>query len=329
MDNGQVKTVEHLRLKDVFKPLLQIQDLTLQTVLGKKYPLWDLSLTIPSGQTLAVVGESGGGKSSLAWAALGYPRPGQQVIKGQVLWQGENLLSLTDARRQQLYFRQISLLPQEAMQCFHPTRRLHSALEEICPPGKRHDLLERARALTAALDLPTRCWDKYPHQLSGGQKQRLALVLALLHRPQLLILDEPTSALDVLGQRLVEDLLTRTRSEPGNSLMLCTHDLNMAARLADCIAVLYAGQIVEMLTAGNLSAASHPYTRALLAALPRPDRPGQSYPGIPGQARVLEAPPAACSFAPRCPRATSRCQTENPPLRPGNAGPVRCFYPCT
>ncbi|MGQ9558330.1 MAG: oligopeptide/dipeptide ABC transporter ATP-binding protein [Desulfurispora sp.] len=309
--------------------MLQIQNLTLQTVLERKYPLWDLSLIIPSDQALAVVGESGGGKSSLAWATLGFPRPGQRVIKGQVLWQQENMLSLTAEQRRQLYFRQISLLPQEAMQCFHPTRRLRTALEELCPSEKRARLLERAADLTAALHLPAQVWDKYPHQLSGGQKQRLALVLALLHRPHLVILDEPTSALDVLGQHQVEELLLRTRREWGLSLLLCTHDLEMAARLTDRMAVLYAGQIVEFLSSSSLAAAAHPYTRALLAALPRPGSPGRNYTGIPGQARVLQAPPTACSFAPRCPRATSRCQTENPPLRPFKAGQVRCFYPCT
>lgn len=309
--------------------MLNITGLTLQTKSGRKYPVWDVSLQLRSGQCLAVVGESGGGKSSLAWAALGFPRPGQQVVTGQVIFDRQNMLALSAAQRQTLYFRQISLLPQEAMQCFHPTRRLRTALEELCPSEKRARLLELAADLTTALDLPVNCWNKYPHQLSGGQKQRLALVLALLHRPRLLILDEPTSALDVLGQRLVEELLTRTREELGSSLLLCTHDLEMAAQLADSIAVLYAGQIVELLPASQLAAACHPYTRGLQASLPRLSSQKQNCRSIPGQASMLHGPPTACSFAPRCPAVQDRCLQENPPLRPMAGGQVRCFYPCS
>lgn len=290
------------------------------------YPLWDVSFGVEKNEVVAVVGESGGGKTSLAWAAVGRPLPGQEVVSGKVYFKGRDMLNMPPLERQRIYFKDLGFVPQNAPDTLHPTQTVARSLLEIyaAKNGKK-DIKEAALPLLEALALPKEILHKYPHQLSGGQKQRVALLLALLNKPQLVVLDEPTSALDVLTQKKVKDLLEKINREVGTGILFFTHDINLAFSLARRVVVLYCGQVVEELPAFGLNSALHPYTRGLLASSPRIGDPPLSRCGIPGYALPLLAPPRACSFAARCPQVKSICQEKVPPLVKVGDGQVRCF----
>lgn len=304
---------------------MKIKNLTIKVTGRRLFPVWHLSLDAGQGQRVAVVGESGGGKTSLAWAVMGCPLPGQQIEQGEVLWNRYNMQNLSLADKRELYFNKIGFLPQNAMSSFHPTRKIIASLVEIGKAPAQAEIFEKAVELGERLDLPPGVWHKYPHQLSGGQKQRIALVLALVNRPRMLVLDEPTSSLDVICRSLTEKLLLEMSHRYGAGMLLFTHDVNMAARLAQKVVVLYAGRIVEELSAEFLSQARHPYTRGLLAATLELGTPPLTRRGVPGSARILEAPPRACGFAGRCPEEQDLCRRQAPPLAGAGGNKVRCF----
>lgn len=305
---------------------MRIERLTLKVSGRNLYPLWDVSLMVKEGEMVAVLGESGGGKTSLAWAAVGRPLPGQEIIAGEVYYKGHNLLAMPPEERRQLYCRELSLVPQNAPDALHPTQVIARSLWEVCASGNgKGGLKETVLPLLEELELPEGVLQRYPHQLSGGQKQRVALLLALVNRPRLAILDEPTSALDVLTQKRVKNLLRKFNRECGTGVLFFTHDVNLAFSLASRIVVLYAGQVVEELPFSMRENALHPYTRGLLASRPRLGDPPFSRRGIPGSALPLHAPPQACSFAPRCPQAREVCRRHVPPLVKVGEGWVRCF----
>jgi len=305
---------------------MKVEHLTLKVSGRNLYPLWDVSLDVGGGEMVAVLGESGGGKTSLAWAAIGRPLPGQEVVAGEVYFQGRNILAMPAAERRDLFFKELSLVPQNAPDTLHPTQTVARSLREVYAAGNgRGGLKEAILPLLEDLGLPEGVLHKYPHQLSGGQKQRLALLLALINRPRLVVLDEPTSALDVLTQKKVKDLLCKFNREHGTGVLFFTHDVNLAFSLAARIAVLYGGQVVEELQFPKRNRARHPYTRGLLASGPRIGDPPLSRRGVPGCALPLHAPPEACSFAPRCPQARDICRQRVPPLVELAGGRVRCF----
>lgn len=292
---------------------------------GRIYPVWNVTLEVKSGELTAVVGESGSGKTSLAWAAMGRPLPGQMVESGKVYFKNQELLSLPLARRREIYFKELSFVPQNAAAALHPTQTVFRSLKEVYRPSNGKDLREAVLPLLGALGLPAEVLFKYPHQLSGGQKQRLALVVALCNSPQMLILDEPTSSLDAWTQQKVKDVLSKFQEERGASILFFTHDINLAASFARRIVVFYAGQIVEDLPGGEIARARHPYTCGLVAASPRIGDPPRSRRGIPGYCLPLSAPPQACSFAARCGEAAAVCRQKLPPLTAVESGRVRCF----
>lgn len=305
---------------------MRVERLTLKVKGRSLYPLWQVSLGIGEGEMVAVVGESGSGKTSLAWALMGRPLPGQEVLGGSVEFQGRDMLRLSLAEKQRIYFKELAFVPQNAAETLHPTRTVFQSLLEVYTGrnGSR-DLGEAVLPLLEGLFLPREVLRRYPHQLSGGQRQRVALLLALLNRPRLAVLDEPTSALDVLTQRRVMELLSALNRRDGTGVLFFTHDLGLVRSLAGRVAVLYAGQVVEELPAASLDQARHPYTRGLLASRPRIGDLPLSRRGIPGYASPLSAPPRACSFAPRCPRAREVCREKAPPLVETDEGKVRCF----
>ncbi|MEL6577387.1 MAG: ABC transporter ATP-binding protein, partial [Pseudomonadota bacterium] len=294
--------------------------------------LRDISFSLAAGETLGLVGESGSGKSTLALALMGYLDPGLDVVSGSVVFENHDLFALSEPARRQLRGKRIALIPQSAGQALTPTLRvrdqidealrLHTALGAAARRERLHALLRQVRLPPAA-----EIAERYPHQLSGGQQQRVAIAMALGSGARALILDEPTTGLDVTTQAHILALLRGLAEEAGVTMITISHDLGVIAQVAERIAVMYAGEIVEMgSTAGILSSPAHPYPQALLASLPRLD--GTDLPtALEGVPPLVGAPRHGCAFAPRCPIATEMCQASAPPRQPTAHGTARCFHP--
>lgn len=299
------------------------------------YPVWKLDLQLGRKERLAVVGESGGGKTSLAWALMGRPLPGQRVLAGGVCLDGMNLYDLSSRELAGLYYRRMALVPQNAQNSFHPTQRLWESAQEVMQRagvdgrGTRLSAGGVQEALAGAsglLDLDPSLWAGYPHQLSGGQKQRMALILALLKPPEVLLLDEPTHALDELTRARMMAFLEARMEMAGGSVVLFTHDIGMAEQWAHRTAVLYRGEIVEEIPGESFGKAAHPYTRALMHAAVRLGDAPLSRCGVPGHALPLAGMPAGCGFLERCEQGTGKCREARPRLLGPGSHKVRCFY---
>ncbi|WP_417271555.1 ABC transporter ATP-binding protein [Celeribacter sp.] len=304
-------------------PLLDIRGLRTEfhTDRGTVRVLNDVSLSVSSGEVLGLVGESGSGKSVTALSLLGLvPRPGR-VTQGEVLLNGRDLRAMDERALSDLRGREIGLVLQDAMTAMNPVLTIG---QQICETLRRHLGLGRAQARRRAIDLldrvgipdPSRRVDDYPHQFSGGMRQRAMIAMALSCEPKLLIADEPTTALDVTIQAQVLDLLRSLKEEMGMSLIMITHDLGIIAGLADRVAVMYAGNIVEAGPVRQVfKAPAHPYTQGLLASIPSiTDTTKSDLQAITGLPPDLAALPQGCAFAPRCPQRYSRCDTERPSL---------------
>ena len=291
-----------------------------------------LDLDLAEHECLGVVGESGSGKTQLLLALLGLCSPAARLT-GSVRYRGEELLGATPARLQALRGRRIAMVFQEPMSALNPYLTIATQLTE---GARRHLQLgrraARARAAellaTVQIDTPDERLRQYPHQLSGGMRQRVMIAMALMCDPEVLLLDEPTTALDVTVQAQVLELLRAVRARTGVAILFVTHDLAALASIADRVAVMYAGRLVEQAPAPGLYATPrHPYTAGLLRSLPRLDLPLPArLPSIPGQPPDLAGLATGCAFAPRCPLAHERCRTR-PELRAlPDARSVACHF---
>lgn len=283
-----------------------------------------VDFALGAGGTLALVGESGSGKTLTALALLGLLPPGARA-SGSVRWRGRELLGLPERERRALRGRRLALVFQEPGTALNPVLRVG---EQVAEALRHHHGLGRREAAVRAVALlrevrlpdPAARAREYPHQLSGGMRQRVVLAAALACEPALLIADEPTTALDVTVQAQILDLLADLVRARGMALLLVTHDLALVPALARRIVVLCGGLAVESgETADVLRAPAHPYTRALVAALPEA-WPGGRLPAAAAGPADLRVPRAGCPFAPRCPRAAPACRAEPPPFVPLAAG---------
>jgi len=277
----------------------------------------DVSFTVHRGETLGVVGESGSGKSVTAFSLIQLVPPPGRVTGGRVLFGGRDLLALTDDALCTVRGAGIGVVFQEPMAALNPIMRIGSHIVEAL---EVHGICRGAEARARAIELlrtvqltdPERQVDCYPHELSGGMRQRVMLAIALACRPSLLIADEPTTALDVTVQAAMLDLLRSLQRESGLGLLLITHDFGVIAEMADRVAVMYAGRIVEQgPVADVLQSPAHPYTRGLLESMPG-GTPGQRLRAIDGTVPPLDARPAGCAFAPRCREARPGCASVRP-----------------
>ncbi len=284
-----------------------------------------VSFEVAAGETLALVGESGSGKSVTAMAAMGLVEAPGRVTAGSVRFQGIDLLSLPEEDRRRVRGPGMAMVFQDPLSALNPVfsvgyqvgemLRLHAGLGRRAAKARAVELLERVRIPGAA----GRVGD-YPHQFSGGMRQRVMIAMALALDPRLLIADEPTTALDVTVQAQILELLAGLRAETGMGLLLITHDLGVVAEVADRMAVMYAGRIVETGRAAEvLVAPAHPYTQGLLASMPG-RRPGRRLEPIAGAPPSLSRIPPGCPFHPRCPWVVDRCRAERPPLHPDATG---------
>jgi oligopeptide/dipeptide ABC transporter ATP-binding protein len=286
-----------------------------------------VSFEVSAGGSLGVVGESGSGKSTIALAVLGLLPPEARVESGEVRFQGASLFALPDAERRALRGNRISIVFQDPFSSLNPAIPVG---RQIAEPLVLHKGLSEAsagdevRKLLAEVGIPNpqEVALAYPHQLSGGMKQRALIATALACSPDLLVLDEPTTALDVTIEAQILDLLEKLRRGRGLSMLYITHNLGVVARICDQVCVLYAGRVAETGSAESvLRRPRHPYTKGLLASLPRVAERKERLAPIPGRFPDLTAPPAGCIFHPRCHFALERCRTEPQVLKDG----VRCW----
>ncbi|MGH3490545.1 MAG: ABC transporter ATP-binding protein [Actinopolymorphaceae bacterium] len=290
----------------------------------------DVSFAIAPGQTLALLGESGSGKSVTARAVMGLLGGRDvDVAATRLALEGTDLLALTPGQRRALRGSRMTLVFQDALSALNPVLRVGDQIGELF---RVHERTSRRVARSRSVELlrrvgipaPERRVDDYPHHFSGGMRQRLLVAMAIALRPRLLIADEPTTALDVTVQAQVLELLAELCGELGTAVLLITHDMGVVAEVADQVAVMYAGRIVESAPVEDIFAApGHPYTEALLRSVPRIDRPAAELRAIVGAPPNPLALPSGCAFRPRCGYAVDVCAEVRPDLAPVGGSDAR------
>jgi peptide/nickel transport system ATP-binding protein len=300
------------------------------TARGTLHAVRDVSFRVERGETLCLVGESGCGKSMTAFALMGLlPRTATRTARA-LSFEGEDLTRVPAARLSHLRGNRMAMIFQEPMTALNPAYTIGDQLGEVL---RRHQGATRRAARERAVELLGKVGitaaaerlAQYPHQLSGGLRQRVMIAMALMCAPAILIADEPTTALDVTIQAQVLDLIDDLRRELGMAVVLITHDLGIVAERCDRVAVMYAGQVVELGRTGDVVAdPRHPYTRGLIDALPRIEDPDRALVPIEGRAPALEAAPTMCRFLDRCPRAAAECRVPVPLGRLDGGRLLRC-----
>ncbi|MFE6225900.1 MULTISPECIES: ABC transporter ATP-binding protein [unclassified Streptomyces] len=305
-------------------PLLEVEDLCVEfrTRRGTVRAVNGLSYTLRAGETLALLGESGSGKSVAAQAVMGLlDTPPAHIARGTVRLHGDDLLAMPPQRHREVRGTRLAMIFQDALTALNPVLTVGDQLAEMYTVHQglgRRAALARAVALMDRVRIPAaaRRVHDYPHQFSGGMRQRVMIAMALALDPEVVIADEPTTALDVTVQAQIMRLLRQLQAETRMGLLLITHDLGVVAEAADRITVMYAGRTVESAHAQDLYARpGHPYTRGLLDSVPRLDRLGKPLVPIAGAPPPPSAVPTGCAFHPRCPRAEPRCATDEPAFR--------------
>ena len=319
-------------------PLIKLEDLhtCFFTDDGSVKAVSGVDILIDAGETVGLVGESGCGKSVTALSIMRLiQEPPGKIVKGRILFEGNDLLRLTGDQMRQIRGNRISMIFQEPMTSLNPVLKVGFQIAEVMRLHQglsKKQAMDRAVEMFAKVGIPDarRRIDEYPHQMSGGMRQRVMIAMALSCNPSLLIADEPTTALDVTIQAQILDLMNELKSDLGTSILLITHDLGVVAEMAQWVAVMYAGKIVEYTEATSLFRNPlHPYTDNLMASIPQVDKPvpeSRLLQVIPGMVPNLLKLPQGCAFQDRCEHAFSRCQKEGPPLLTVSENHyVRCF----
>jgi peptide/nickel transport system ATP-binding protein len=308
-------------VRDARLPVLQINDLHVhyETADGAVKAVSGVNLTLNAGERLALVGESGCGKTTLALAIMRLLRPPARIVQGEIWLDGRDLLKLNDEEMRLARLDEVSLVTQAAMNALNPVMRIEDqiidGLEDHGVVQSKAKARELIYSLLAHVGLDPSVARMYPHELSGGMKQRVAMATATALQPKLIIADEPTSALDVVVQRQVMATLGRLQKETGASVILVGHDMGLIAQFADRVGVMYAGKLVDLAPVGQMvKEPLHPYSKLLLQSVPGLDEKRERLVGIPGMPpRLIDLPPG-CLFQPRCPAAFSLCTQVAPAL---------------
>ncbi|MGL4289399.1 MAG: ABC transporter ATP-binding protein [Phreatobacter sp.] len=317
-------------------PVLKVTDLKTQffTRAGAVKAVDGVSFKVARGEIMGLVGESGSGKSITGFSILGLIDPPGRIVSGSIKLMGEELVGLSEKAWRDIRGRRIAMIFQDPMMTLNPVLRVDTQMIETLKAHvdiSSEAARERCREALVQVGIasPDQRLESYPHQFSGGMRQRVAIAIALLHKPAVIIADEPTTALDVTIQAQILAEVQKLAAETGTALVWITHDLAIVSGLADRVAVMYAGRVVEEgPTQDVLARPCHPYTRGLLESLPSRNPRGRPLAQIPGMTPNLLRLPPGCPFAPRCPAAQADCLKAPPPeTRPLADRRLRCFHP--
>jgi peptide/nickel transport system ATP-binding protein len=316
-------------------PTLEVRDLQTHffTRAGVVKAVDGVSFSVGRGKVMGLVGESGSGKSVTGFSIIGLVDPPGRIAGGSILFQGRDLAKLSEEEMRDLRGNRIAMIFQDPMMTLNPVLRIDTQMIETVLAHKKvsaEEARQRARDTLGMVGIPSpdERLKAYPHQFSGGMRQRVAIAIALLHEPQLIIADEPTTALDVTIQGQILAEVQKLCATTGTSMIWITHDLSVVAGLADDIAVMYAGRIVEKGAVGEvLDHPLHPYTHGLIGSVPSRNKRGEALRQIPGMTPSLLNLPPGCAFRARCPRASESCLAEPvmAEILPGRD--VRCIHP--
>ena len=317
---------------------IQHERLSFFTPAGEVKALNDVSIHLNDGEVLGIVGESGSGKSVTAYSLMGLTAYPGKLVGGTIDFNGHRINDLSEKEFRKIRGNEVSIIFQDPMTSLNPVYTIEKQLNEVY---LTHQKVTKKEASAKSLEMlkavkipnPESVMKQYPHQLSGGMRQRVMIAMALACEPSLLIADEPTTALDVTIQAQILKLMNELKKEKGTSILFITHDLGVINQMADEVAVMYCGQVVEMCAARTIfmkdTKCSHPYTEGLMTSIPRLDTPvGARLEAIPGAVPHPLDLPKGCKFAPRCKYATEKCMNEEPKLEMAEDNHlIRCFYP--
>jgi len=319
------------------QPLLSIRNLTLEYKTRKGYvsAVNDVSFDLKAGQAMGLVGESGCGKTTIAMALLRLSPDNAVIRQGQILLDGQDLLSISDDQMRDIRWARISMVFQAAMNALDPVYRVGDQIMEALDRHQPDQSLEQKHKWVTELfklvGIDPKMISRYPHEFSGGMRQRAVIAMALACNPSLIIADEPTTALDVIVQDQVLRELARIQKSMNMSMIYISHDIAVIAEVADIIGVMYAGCMVEKAETNTIfQSPCHRYTKALLSTFPSIVGPKTELVALPGDPPDLLFPPSGCRFHPRCPHALTRCRQEKPPFEPvGDGHWAACWNPVT
>ncbi len=321
MTTTQPTTQQSSNGVDKDRRVLEVHNLRIhyETPTGDVIAVADIDFSLYEGETLGLVGESGSGKSTAAYGILQLVQPPGRIVNGQVTLDGTDLIGLPDREFRQLRWDKLALIPQGAMNSLNPTMRIWAQIADVIEAHegqqKRDQLKQRILDLFHTVGLPARVYDMYPHELSGGMKQRVCIAMGIALNPTVVIADESTSALDVVVQRVVAQTMLKVKELLGVSMIMIGHDMGLMAQMVDRIAVMYAGNLVEIAPVESLySEPMHPYSQVLIDSIPslKERKPLKITEGITHDPRN---PPPGCIFQLRCPFVMDHCRTDKPELR--------------
>jgi peptide/nickel transport system ATP-binding protein len=312
------------------RPVLDVRDLSVDylTERGAVRAVDSVSLEVAKGEFLGIVGESGCGKSTLLFAIARLLSPPAEIAAGSVRFQGRDMVTMSDQELRHVRWRDYSVVMQSAMNALNPVMTIGAQLKDAIEAHERTSaqrVQARSEEVMRLVGIDPLHLNSYPHQLSGGMRQRSMIAMALVFTPELVIMDEPTSALDVVAQRSLMLQIKELQRRIGFAAVFVTHDMSLVSHFSDRLAVMYAGQVVEIGdTRAVFADPKHPYTKGLMASFPSIIGPKQQLVGIAGGPPDLAAPPAGCRFHPRCPRVMAHCLTEEPVFHDQAGDLVRC-----